>query len=426
MSDDKNKVEEIKKHLDEKIEEATKAAIEQAKIKREEAAEELSVKQEELHGEIKELAEKLDEAYNEIDDVKVEMEKAGAIGKDQRDAFTKAFNENKEKISEMAAKAKSQNDTARFQVNKSFLEKATMTTGGSLDDRDVIRPERTTQTPVFDPESRPIRDYIMTGTISTDSAEWPIEQTADGNTQYDYDNNAAAVDSDSAAQKPESELSIDLENRTVRDIAHTFRLHKNLMNDLPLLQSYLPARLRDGLLREESRQILRGQDSNQELVGITQTGSHLVFDETGFQAALANTGKTLSESNFIDVLGYAMTQLRIGNYSPSRILLNPEDFYSFMFSVDNDGDYHMNQPVWQYVASLVAQNNYVNQDEFFVMDGRRATTLFQRENMNVEFSYEDRDNFVKNLVTIRAEERAVLVTERPNGIIYGAFSTATS
>jgi hypothetical protein len=121
-----------------------------------------------------------------------------------------------------------------------------------------------------------------------------------------------------------------------------------------------------------------------------------------------------------------MTQLRIGNYSPSRILLNPEDFYSFMFSVDNDGDYHMNQPVWQYVASLVAQNNYVNQDEFFVMDGRRATTLFQRENMNVEFSYEDRDNFVKNLVTIRAEERAVLVTERPNGIIYGAFSTATS
>ena len=33
MSDDKNKVEEIKKHLDEKIEEANKAAIEQAKIK---------------------------------------------------------------------------------------------------------------------------------------------------------------------------------------------------------------------------------------------------------------------------------------------------------------------------------------------------------------------------------------------------------
>jgi hypothetical protein len=52
--------------------------------------------------------------------------------------------------------------------------------------------------------------------------------------------------------------------------------------------------------------------------------------------------------------------------------------------------------------------------------------LLARENVNVEFSYEHSDNFTKNLVTIRAEERMVQVTERPNGIVRGTFADATS
>jgi HK97 family phage major capsid protein len=198
------------------------------------------------------------------------------------------------------------------------------------------------------------------------------------------------------------------------------------MNDLPLLQTYLPSRLRDGLMREESRQILKGQDSNQELIGLNQTGSHVDFDTAGFQAAVVNNGKAVDDANFIDILGWAKTQLRTNNYTGTLALINPEDFYSFMFSVDNDGDYHMNNPVWLYVASIVEQNNYVDQGNFYVIDRNRANFLLARENVNVEFSYEHSDNFTKNLVTIRAEERMVQVTERPNGIVRGTFADATS
>lgn len=426
MSKDENEVEEIKQHLDEKIKEANEAAEEVAKQKAEDAKEELTEKQEELHGEIKDLAQKLSDAQEaqqkELDELKTDIEK-GKYQNGQEDSVKKAFSENAEKIKGM--QSKSMGKRASFTV-KGLLEKATMTTGDSLGDRRVIPYERVTQTPVFDPEERPIRDYINTATISSDSAEWPIEQTADGNTDYDYTNNADAVDSDNAEQKPESEFNWDLETRTVRDIAHTVRLHKNLMNDLPLLQSYLPNRLRDGLLREESRQILSGQDTNQELIGWDQTGSHVDFDNSGFQAAVVNNGKSVSDANYIDILGYAMTQLRLNNYSATRIFINPEDWYSFMFSVNADSDYHMNNPVWLYVANMIVQSNYITQSEFFAMDANRATTLFQRENINIEFSYEDRDNFVKNLVTIRAEERAVQVTERPNGLVYGDFADAVA
>lgn len=420
-------VKELASRIDEKIEEANKAAIEAAEMKGEEAAKSLTEKQKELHGEIEELASKHEDALKEIDKLKGEMEKAGSFG-NPVNAYNKALKDNEESLKAMTKKDRSRSALITMKSDDFFQEKATMTTGGSLQDRRVIPFDRVVETPVYDPEERPLRDFFTVGSTSADSVEWPIEQVPGSSPleSYDYDNNAAAVDSDSAAQKPESEFQWDLETRTVRDIAHTARLHKNLMNDLPLLQTYLPTRLRDGLYREESRQILDGADGSQEIIGLTQTGSHVDFDVASFQSAVVNNGKTLAEANYIDILGYAKTQLRLNNYSGTLILMNPEDFYSFMFSVDNDGDYHMNNPVWLYVAAQIQQSNYVDQDEFLVIDSNRSNFLLQRENVTIEFSYEDRDNFVKNLVTIRAEERIVQVTERPNGIVYGGFAAAVA
>lgn len=425
MSKEELTVEEVVKELhskiDKKLDEAQKAYLEADK----EGREEISEKQKELKAEIKELVDKYDETVKELDTVKGDLGKLQSFKKTEGNPFAKAFQEKEEAIKDMANKQYNKS-TLTTMKSEDFFMKATMTTGGSLEDRRVIPYDRVIQQPVFDPEERPLRDFFRVGTTSSDTVEWPIEQVPGSSPQedWDYDNNAAAVDSDAAADKPESEFQWDLETRTVRDIAHLVRLHKNLMNDLPLLQTYLPSRLRDGLMREESRQILRGQDSNSEIIGLSQTGSHVDYDVASFQAAVVNNGKTVAEANYIDILGYAMTQLRLGNYGASLILMNPEDYYSFMFSVNNDEDYHMNNPVWLYVASIVQQSNYVDQGNFYVLDRNRSNFLLTRENVNIEFSYEDRDNFQKNLVTIRAEERIVQVTERPNGIVYGDFAAA--
>ncbi|MDR9419452.1 phage major capsid protein [Gracilimonas sp.] len=409
--------------IDAKIEEAQKAWESADK----EGREELSGKQEELKGEIKELVDKYDKAVKEIDEMKAEFEKARSFNPNPIDTVNKAFKDHEEEISKLVNKSRNASATVKLN-HDDLMTKATMTTGLSLEDRRVIPYDRVIQSPVYDPEETPLEQYFRIGSTSSDSVEWPIEQVPGSSPQesWDYDNNAAAVDSDNAAEKPESEFQWDLETRTVRDIAHTVTLHKNLMDDLPLLQSYLPQRLRDGLFRETSRQILRGQDASQEIIGLNQTGSHADFDSAGFQAAVVNNGKTVGEANFIDILGYAKTQLRLGNYVGTLILMNPEDFYSFMFSVDNDGDYHMNNPVWLYVAGIIQQSNYVNQGEFYVLDRNRSNFLLNRQSINVDFSYENKDNFVKNLVTIRAERRMVQVTERPNGIILGDFDQATS
>jgi HK97 family phage major capsid protein len=50
--------------------------------------------------------------------------------------------------------------------------------------------------------------------------------------------------------------------------------------------------------------------------------------------------------------------------------------------------------------------------------------VFDRWQARVEIATENEDDFIKNLVTILAEERVALAVYRPEAFIYGDFDTA--
>jgi HK97 family phage major capsid protein len=54
-------------------------------------------------------------------------------------------------------------------------------------------------------------------------------------------------------------------------------------------------------------------------------------------------------------------------------------------------------------------------------DFRRAATLYDREQANVALSTEDGDNFIRNMVTIRAEERLGLEVKNSTALSLGDF-----
>lgn len=52
-----------------------------------------------------------------------------------------------------------------------------------------------------------------------------------------------------------------------------------------------------------------------------------------------------------------------------------------------------------------------------------AAQLFDREDANVVISTENADDFEKNMISIRCEERLALAVKRPEAFVYGSFST---
>jgi HK97 family phage major capsid protein len=52
----------------------------------------------------------------------------------------------------------------------------------------------------------------------------------------------------------------------------------------------------------------------------------------------------------------------------------------------------------------------------------QAAQIFDRHSLVVEMSTEHNENFKKNLVTFRAEERIAFVVKRPDSFVTGSFT----
>ena len=74
----------------------------------------------------------------------------------------------------------------------------------------------------------------------------------------------------------------------------------------------------------------------------------------------------------------------------------------------------------------MAQSLAMAQGSFLTGALKYAAQIFDREDANVLISTEDRDNFVKNMVTILCEERLALAVYRPQALVSGTFAAATA
>lgn len=252
-----------------------------------------------------------------------------------------------------------------------------------------------------------IRDLIMPGRTSSNAIEYVRESG--------FQNMAAPVGETLA--KPQSDLSFELITTTVKTIAHWFRASKQVLADIPLLQSYIDGRAIYGLKYVEENQILAGNGTGQNLLG-------LIPQATPFNEALRKEGDTK-----IDLLRRAILQVRIAEYRASAIVLNPVDWADMELAKDSTGSY-----IWVNVQEggqprmwrlPVVDTNAMPQGEFMVGAFDMAAQVFDREDANVEVSTEDADNFTKNMVTIRAEERLALAVYRPQSFVHGPFTDPT-
>lgn len=264
-------------------------------------------------------------------------------------------------------------------------------------------------TPVIPPfQPLTMRDLLDTATTGTNLIEWVQELL--------FTNAAGPVSE--GGLKPQSDITYVRKDVAVKTLAHWIKATKQILADFPQLASLINGRLTFGLKLIEEQQILFGDGTGDNLFG-------LVPQATPFSGAFHRPNDTR-----IDVIRHAMLQVQLAFYPSTGIVMSPTDWHDLEITKDTLGRYMIASPTQSTPGMLwglpVVQAFSMQAGDFLVGAFKLATTLFDREQAQILVSNEDQDNFVRNLVTVLAEERLALAVTRPAALIYGAIPAGES
>lgn len=248
-----------------------------------------------------------------------------------------------------------------------------------------------------------VRDLISPGNMDGSSLEY-VKETG-------FTNNAAPVAE--GAKKAESSLKYDLITTNAKVIAHFVKASRQILSDASQLASLIDHRLRYGLAYKEELQLLNGDGTGQNLLGI-------IPQATAYVAPLVVAGATQ-----IDKLRLALLQSELAEYPSTGMVLNPIDWAGIELTKDDTGRYIIGNPQGVIGATLwnrpVVTTQAIAVDKFLAGAFQMGAQVFDRWQARVEVATENEDDFTKNLVTILAEERLALAVYRPEAFIYGDF-----
>lgn len=253
-----------------------------------------------------------------------------------------------------------------------------------------------------------VRDLIPAGR-TTSNAIWWVQQTG-------FTNNADVVSE--GVRKPESTIAFELKQTPVATIAHYFKAAKQLLDDMPALQSTVDDELRYGLKYAEEQQVLLGDGTSVNLHGI-------VPQATAFAPSL-----TVALRTQIDDIRDAMLQATLARLPPTGIVMHFTEWAEIETTKDSTGQYIFSNPLrlatpnlWGLPIVETEISSFAN--HFLLGAFAGGAMILDREDANVVIATENEDDFVKNMITIRCEERLGLQVKRPEAFIYGEFTSNT-
>lgn len=225
-------------------------------------------------------------------------------------------------------------------------------------------------------------------------------------------NNAAEVAQ--AAAKPESAITFEQYNVPIETVAHWIKVSNQLLADAPAVASYIDTRLRDGLAQRVDAQLLNGNGTTPNLSGLTDAGNFTAFTPA-------------SGANLVESINKAKYALWATGNMPDTVVVNPADWSEMELARESAGAYLYGAPGTNAGTSpfgvQVVMSNNMAAGSFLIGSMRASATIYQRQGAVVEMGFIN-DDFTKNLVTIRAEERLALAVDRPSGIMYGDITAA--
>lgn len=248
-----------------------------------------------------------------------------------------------------------------------------------------------------------IRDLIAPGQTGSNAVSY-VKITG-------FTNAAAAVAENTA--KPYSSLTYTNVLTAVKTIAHMFKVSKQALEDFDQLVSDLEVEMNFGLKQVEETEILFGDG----------TGSHL--DGIYHQASAFDAGLGVSGNTVIDVLRLAMLQAQLAKIPATGMAIHMTDWTKEIeLKKDSLGRYIVGDPssndapsLWGLPAAITDAEGLVG--KFLVGSFALGAQIYDREDANIVMSSENVDDFEKNMISVRCEERLALAVKRPEAFIKG-------
>lgn len=220
-----------------------------------------------------------------------------------------------------------------------------------------------------------------------------------------------------AAKIPESTFTPTLAKANVVNVAHYTKITKQLADDAPALAAYINTKMLYGLQNKVESQIVNGNGTAPQLKGLLATGSYT-------DASAQLTGA----KNLFDLLLLLQGVAETAAYEPEALVLNPMTWAQLAMEKDSQDRYLLggpglaaNKSVW---GIPVVTSSAVPAGKFIFGNFTQTVTIYDRQQVAVEMTGTNEDDFTHYLYTIRASRRLALAVEVPAGIFAGDFKVS--
>jgi HK97 family phage major capsid protein len=232
----------------------------------------------------------------------------------------------------------------------------------------------------------------------------------------------AAAETAEAGAGPESSVTFTLVQQPTSTITHWLKVSKQLAADNTALVAYINTRLAWGVQRRVDSQLVNGNGTSPNISGLLQSGN---FTPHGYTAATVGTPLPRHR-----IIRRVISDLRAAGYVPNAILLNPADWLAF------DLDLLASTPAALSSMDIangflpmlfgvpVIESSSVTVDTFAVLDTLAAGSIYDRQEVEIEVSESDSDNFTKNLITVKATRRLAFAIEQTAAVRAGDLTPA--
>ena len=228
--------------------------------------------------------------------------------------------------------------------------------------------------------------------VSTGSVSFPRGNTPVGEGSFGKQTEGSA--------KPQVDYDVTVVNTALSFIAGYAKVSRQMIDDLPFLQAYLQQSLIEDFQKAEDTYYLNAIASSATAGSSSGANTAEKFIDYVAQLGALNWTANLALTTHAGWAGLLKT--KPADYSVPGGMV-----------IDNNGNVRI-------VGIPVIPHSLVTASKIYVMDTSKFA-IAQQSGLAVRSTEFDQDDFIKNLITFRAEARCELLQFQPTAAVYGAI-----